>query len=332
MADRVNLNRRAFVALTAGIAGGLLVKGAQGQAGFPAKPGKVIVGFAPGGATDILGRLAAQAISEKLGQPFVVENRSGAGGNIATLAVVSAPPDGHTLLATTCGQIVVSPHTDPSLKFDPMKDLKHITMIAEGDFILAVHPAVPANTIQEFIALAKKNPGKYNYGTAGAGSNLHLFTEYFLMAAGINVQAVHYRGGAALTPDLLSGQIQVSLNGIHAFDSYFKQGKLKPLLVIGKQREPRIPDIPTAREIGMPQLEVCTNWFGLHAPAATPEPVIRLLNASVVDHLKTEPVKEKLSGMGMRAMADTPENFAARLAVDSKIFADVAKKANIQIS
>ena len=331
MNDR-SIHRRRFLEVLAALGAAGLQPRALAQDKYPVKPVRIIVGFAPGGGTDVLARLAAQGLSDRLGQPFVVENRSGAGGNIATVAVTSAPADGYTLLVTTVGQVVVSPHTDPGLKVDPLKELVHITMLGEGDYLLAVHSDVPARTIHEFIALAKKNPGKYNYGTAGAGSNLHLFTEYFMMTAGINVQPVHYRGGAALTPDLLSGQIHVSLNGIHALDAHIKAGKLRPLLVIGKQREPRAPDVPTAREIGMPELEVCTNWFGLHAPAATPAPIVRVLNEAVVAHLATEPVKEKLAGMGMRPMGDTPQGFAARVASDYKVFGEVAKKAKIQLS
>lgn len=324
-------DRRRFLAASAAAGLGLAAPSAFAQGAYPNRAVKIVVGFAPGGATDVLARLVAQGLSDALGQPFVVENKSGAGGNIATLAVVSAPADGYTLLVTTMGQTVVSPHTDPSLKFDPMKELRHITMIAEGDYILAVHADVPAKNIQEFIALAKKNPGKFNYGTAGAGSNLHLFTEYFMMTAGIDVQAVHYRGGTALTPDLLSGQVQVSLNGIHAFDTYFKQGKLRPLLVFGKQREPKIPDVPTAREIGMAQLEVCTNWFGFHAPAKTPDPIIKTLNEATVAYLNSDAAKQKLAAMGMRSMGDTPEAFYARLEKDFKLFGEVARKANIQV-
>lgn len=204
-------------------------------------------------------------------------------------------------------------------------------MIGEGDYILAIHADVPAKNIQEFIALAKKHPGKFNYGTAGAGSNLHLFTEYFMMTAGIDVQAVHYRGGSALTPDLLSGQVQVSLNGIHAFDTYFKQGKLRPLLVFGKQREAKIPDVPTAREIGMGELEVCTNWFGFHAPAKTPDGIIKVLNDATVSYLNSDAAQQKLAAMGMRSMGDTPEAFNARLDKDFRLFGDVARKAKIQV-
>jgi len=328
-----NLHRRDFVlsSALAGLVGAAPSVFAQAAA-YPSKQAKIICGFAPGGGTDVLGRMAAQELSQKLGQPFVVENRTGAGGNIATLAVTNASPDGYTLLVTTVGQLVVSPHTDVSLKFNPLTDLRHITMLAEGDLILVVHADVPARNIQEFMSLAKKNPGKYNYGTAGAGSNLHLFTEYFMMIAGLDVQPVHYRGGAALTPDLLNGQVQVSLNGIYSFENYIKAGKLRPLLVMGKNREPKIPDVPTAREIGMPELEVCTNWFGLHAPAKTPTPIINQLNTVLVDYLKTDAVRDKLANMGMRQMGDTPEGFNARIAQDYKTFGEVAKKAKIQLN
>jgi tripartite-type tricarboxylate transporter receptor subunit TctC len=260
----------------------------------------------------------------------VVENKTGAGGNIATTFVAKSPPDGYTLLVSSVGQTVVSPHTDSTLQVDPLKELAHITMLAEGDLLLGVHTDVPVKTIQEFIAYAKKNPGKLNYATAGAGSNLHLFTEYFMMTAGIDVQAIHYRGGAAMTPDLMSGQVQISLNGVYALDPYFKAGKMRPLVVLGKQREPRFPDVPTVSEIGMPQLAVCTNWFGLHAPAATPAPIIQTLYEATAAYLNSEAPRAKITGMGMRVGGDTPQAFTARIAQDHKIFGEVARKAKIQ--
>lgn len=323
--------RREFMVAAGAASAGLLVPSLARAQAYPSKPVKVIVGFAAGGGTDVLGRLLAQGLNERLGQPFVVENRTGAGGNIATMAVVNAPADGYTLLVTTVGQTVVSPHTDPTLKIDPRKELTHIAMIGEGDYILAVHVDVPVKDVREFIAYAKKNPGKLNYATAGAGSNLHLFSEYFMMTAGVDVQAVHYRGGAAMTPDLMSGQVQLSLNGIHALDPYFKAGKLKPLVVIGRQREPKFPEIPTCADIGMPELAVCTNWFGFHAPAGTPAPIIATLSEATIAVLKGEAVRAKMAGMGMRVIGDTPEAFTARIDSDYKLFGEVARKAKVQV-
>ncbi|MFO1398910.1 MAG: tripartite tricarboxylate transporter substrate binding protein [Burkholderiales bacterium] len=326
------LSRRSFLH-TAGAAGlGTLVPSLARAQAYPAKPVKIVVGFAAGGGTDVLARLDAQGLADKLGQPFVVENKTGAGGNIATTFVAKSPADGYTLLVSSVGQTVVSPHTDRTLQVDPLKDLAHITMLAEGDLLLGVHTDVPVKTIQEFIAYAKQNPGKLNYATAGAGSNLHLFTEYFMMTAGVDVQAVHYRGGTAMTPDLMSGQVQISLNGVYALDPYFRAGKLRPLVVLGRQREPRFPDVPTCTEIGMPQLAVCTNWFGLHAPAGTPEPIVQALYETTAAYLKSDGPRTKITGMGMRIGGDIPQAFTARIAQDYKVFGEVARRANVQTS
>ena len=303
---------------------------ARAQA-YPTKPVKVEVGFSPGGLTDVLARMVAQGLSDKLGGQFVVENKTGNAGNIATTFVAKAAPDGYTLLVSSVGQIAVSPHTDPSMQVDPVKELAHITMIGEGDFVLAINPEVPAKDIREFIALVKKNPGKYFYGDSGAGGNLHLYTEYFLMQAGLDVQPVHYRGGTALMPDFLSNRVQISLNSYPVTEAHIKAGKLRPLLVIGKQREPQLPNVPTASEIGMSELAVCTNWFGVHTTKGTPEPIIKTLNETIVAFLKTDAAREKLIASGIRPVGDTPQAFGARIAADYQTFGAVARKAKIKI-
>jgi len=326
----IDRSRRRFLLASGATGAGLALPSLAQQQAYPTKPVKVVVGFAAGGGSDIIARLLSQGLNERLGQPFVVENKSGAGGNIATSFVIKSPPDGYNLLLTSVGQVVVNPHTDSSLQGDPVKELSHITMIAEGDLILGVHVDVPVTNIQEFIAYAKSNPGKLNYGTTGAGSNIHAFMEYFLMAAGIKVEAIHYRGGAAMSADVMSGQVQVALNGLHSLDAYFKAGKMRPLLVIGKQREQRFPDVPTCSDIGMPQLSVCTNWFGLHAPVATPAPVVGALWDATAAVLKTDAVREKLSSMGLRIVGDSSREFTARIERDYVLFGDVVKKAKVR--
>ena len=301
------------------------------NAAWPNKPIKFIVGFTPGGLADILPRLVAPAMSERLGQQIIIENRTGAAGNLATTFVAKAPPDGYNILATSVGQIVISPHTSTSLAVNPLTDLKHISMIAEGDQILNVNSAVPAQTLAEFIALAKKAPGTMFYGDAGAGGSLHLYLEYFRMLAGIDIQPVHYRGTPQLLPDFLSNRVQMSLNGYRVVETHLKEGKLRPLMLVGKQRDPRLPDVPSAAELGFKEMEACSNWFGLHAPKDTPDAIVQRLRAALVAALDTEAVKAGLLANAVRAVGDTPQAFTARIAADYEAFGKVARSAKIQV-
>lgn len=303
---------------------------AQSVAMWPSKPIKFIVGFAPGGLADNLPRLIAPAMSERLGQQIIIENRTGAAGNLATTFVAKAAPDGYNILATSVGQIVISPHTSASLAVNPLTDLKHISMIGEGDQILNINAAVPAQTLAEFIALAKKVPGSMFYGDAGAGGSLHLYLEYFKMLAGIDLQPVHYRGTSHLLPDFLSNRVQLSLNGYPAIESYIKEGKLRPLMLIGKQRDLRLPGVPTAAEAGFKEMEACSNWFGLHAPKDTPDAIVQRLHAALVDALNTNSVKAGLVTNAVRAVGSTPQAFTARIATDYEAFGKVARSAKIQ--
>jgi tripartite-type tricarboxylate transporter receptor subunit TctC len=296
---------------------------------YPNKPIKFIVGFAPGGLADALPRLVAPAMSERLGQQIIIENRTGAAGNLATTFVAKAPPDGYNILATSVGQIVVSPHTS-SLGVNPLTDLRHISMIGEGDQILNINAAVPAQTLAEFVALVKKSPGTMFYGDAGAGGSLHLYMEYFKLLAGIDMQPVHYRGTAHLLPDFLSNRVQMSLNGYPAIEGYISQGKLRPLMLVGKQRDPRMPGVPTAAEAGYKPMEACSNWFGLHAPKGTPDAIVDRLNEALVYALNTETVKAGLATNAIRAVGDTPQAFTARIAADYEVFGKVARSAKIQ--
>ncbi|MDO9402536.1 MAG: tripartite tricarboxylate transporter substrate binding protein [Polaromonas sp.] len=303
---------------------------AQSVAAWPNKPIKFVVGFAPGGLADNLPRLIAPAMSERLGQQIIIENRTGAAGNLATTFVAKAPPDGYNILATSVGQIVVSPHTSASLSVNPLTDLKHISMIGEGDQILNINAAVPAQTLAEFIALAKKAPGTMFYGDAGAGGSLHLYLEYFKMLAGIDLQPVHYRGTSHLLPDFLTNRVQLSLNGYPAIEGYIREGKLRPLMLVGRQRDPRMPGVPTAAEAGFKPMEACSNWFGLHAPKDTPDAIVQRLHAALVDALKTDAVKAGLATNAIRAVGDTPQAFTSRIAADYEAFGKVARSAKIQ--
>lgn len=326
------LSRRRFVqgAALATTALGMPVFGQTQD--YPNKPVKLNVGFSAGGLTDVLARLTATSLGEKIGQSAIVENKTGAAGNLATEFVSKAAPDGYNLLFSSVGQIVVSPHTYSDMRVNPQTDLTHISMIGEGDLILTVNTQVPVQNIQEFIALVRKNPEKMFYGDSGAGGNLHLYMEYFNLLAGLKMTGVHYRGTAQLMPDFVANQVQMSLNAYPAIEAYIQQGKLRPLMVVGKQREPKLPNVPTAAEAGLKPLEVCTNWFGLHGPRNLPEPIRNKLRAAVVEALKTDGMKSGLATQSIRPVGDTGAAFTARIASDFEAFAKVARTAKIQVN
>jgi tripartite-type tricarboxylate transporter receptor subunit TctC len=326
----IPVSRRAAAALLgAGLAlGAALPLTAHAQA-YPSKPIRIVVGFAPGGLTDAIPRLVAPHMSKVLGQQVIVENRTGAAGNLATIHVAQSVPDGYTLLGSGTGQIVISPHTS-TMPVNSMTDLAHIAMVGEGDQILNINADVPAQNLAEFLALAKKEPGKLFYGSAGAGGSMHLYIEYFKMLTGVDVQAVHYKGAGNMMPDFVGGRVHMSLNTTPVIEQYVSQGKLRPILVVGKQRDPKFPNVPTAAEAGLKPLEAASNWFGLHAPKGTPQPVLQRVHAALLQALATEEVKTGLAKMAIRSVGDTPEQFAARIASDYESFGKVARTAKIR--
>jgi tripartite-type tricarboxylate transporter receptor subunit TctC len=302
---------------------------AQQRDAWPSRPIKLIVGFAPGGITDGLPRLYAPVLAEKLGTSVVVENKVGVAGNIATTFVATAPPDGYTLLASGVGQLVVLPHTS-KMTVNPVTDLIHISMLADNDQILNINAEVPAKNLAEFIALAKAKPGVLNYGDAGAGGNQHLYLEYFKMLAGIDVVGVHYKGGGPLMPDLLSNRVQLSLNAPSVVEQYIAQGKLRPLMIVGKKRNPKMPDVPTCAEAGFKPMEACSNWLGLHAPKGTPDDIVQKIYKALVETMKTETVTKGMAALGVYPIVNTPKEFSARIANDYELFGKVAKQANVR--
>lgn len=296
---------------------------------YPNKPIKMVVGFSAGGTTDALPRLLATPMSKILGQTIVVENKPGAAGNIATAQVARSAPDGYTLLASSIGQITVSPHT-MQMSVDPQKDLEHISMLGEGDQFLTINTQVPAKNIQEFIALAKDKPNTMFYGDSGAGGNMHLYLEYFRMLADIDIDAVHFKGGSQIMPDLISNRVQLSLLSNIVMSSHSKQGSLRPILLYGKRRDPNYPDVPTVREAGFPDLETASNWFGLHAPKGTPRSIVNKIEHALVESLKLKEVQAGLVTLGITAGGNTSDAFKQRIARESETFKKVAQLTHIK--
>jgi tripartite-type tricarboxylate transporter receptor subunit TctC len=304
---------------------------AQPSLSWADRPVRLVVGYAPGGTTDLIARSLAPLLMEALGQPVVVENRAGAAGNLATEFVARSPADGHVLLISSGGQITVSPHTYASLRLNPLEDLAHVTMIGEGDQIVCTSGALPAKTFKEFVALAKSQPGRMSYATSGAGGNLHLFLEFLRLETGIEIEAVHYRGGSALLPDLISNQIQLSLSTYPVVEGSIRSGQVRPLLIVGRRREPRLPDVPTATEAGYSALDTCVNWFGLHAPRGTPAPILASLQQLVAKAVQQPAVQERLAILGVDPVGNSPEAFLERMRTEHRLYGEVARRAHLQV-
>jgi tripartite-type tricarboxylate transporter receptor subunit TctC len=322
------LSRRKILRLTAGIAAlPALPRIARAQT-YPARSVLLLVGYAPGGPTDICARLISQWLSQRLGQQFVVENRSGAGSNIATEAAVQAAPDGYTLLLVTSSN-AINATLYRNLNFDFMRDIAPIAGIMQAPSVLEVNPSVPIKSVPEFIAYAKANPGKINMGTAGNGSPPHMFGELFKAMAGVDLAVVGYRGGGPALVDLLSGQVQVMFEGITSSIGYIKAGKLRALAVTSAKRSAALPDIPTIGEF-VPGY-AATGWFGLGAPKGTPQSIIDMLSKAVGEALADPAMKARFADLGAEPMPMTPAEFGNLVADDTQKWAKVIRSADIKL-
>ncbi|MDM0120733.1 Bug family tripartite tricarboxylate transporter substrate binding protein [Variovorax arabinosiphilus] len=321
------LNRRTFALATVAVASALSLAplAAQAQAAFPSKPITIIVPFSAGGTTDILARVVGQFMSTDLGQPVVVDNRAGAGGNIGGQAAARATPDGYTIFMGTVGTHAINQALYKKMPFDPIKDFAPLSRVAMVPNLLVANPSQPYKNVKELIAYAKANPGKVNFGSSGAGSSIHLSGELFKQMAGVDMQHVPYRGSAPAVSDLLGGQISIMFDNMPSAIPHVKGGKLRPLAVTTAKRSPALPDVPTIAESGVPGYEA-TSWFGLLAPAGTPAPVIAKLNASILKALANPEVKKKLAEQGAEAAGEKPEQFAAFIAAETAKWGKVVKE------
>jgi len=322
------LSRRKILRLTAGIAAlPALPRVARAQS-YPTRSVLLLVGYAPGGPTDICARLISQWLSQRLGQQFVVENRSGAGSNIATEAAVQAAPDGYTLLLVTSSN-AINATLYHNLNFDFMRDIAPIGGIMQAPSVLEVNPSVPIKSVPEFIAYAKANPGKINMGTAGNGSPPHMFGELFKAMAGVDLAVVGYRGGGPALVDLLSGQVQVMFEGITSSIGYIKAGKLRALAVTSAKRSAALPDIPTIGEF-VPGY-AAAGWFGLGAPKDTPRPIIDMLSKEIGEALADPAMKARFADLGAEPMPMTSAEFGKLVADDTQKWAKVIQGADIKL-
>ncbi len=329
MTNLSRFSRRRLLRLAAGAATlPALPRLARAQKTYPTRSVLLLVGYAAGGPTDICARLMAQWLSQRLGQQFVVENRSGAGSNIATEAVVRADPDGYTLLLVTQSN-AINATLYRHLNFDFMRDIAPIAGLMQAPSLLEVNPSLPVKSVAEFIAYAKANPGKIDLGTAGNGRPPHMFAELFMAMTGVNLNVVGYRGGGPALVDLLSGQIQVMFEGITSSIGYVKAGKLRALAVTSAKRNSALPDLPAIAEF-VPGYDA-TGWFGLGAPKGTPQPIIERLSKEVAAALADPGMKARFTELGAEPMPMGPAEFGKLVADDTKKWAKVIHTANIKM-
>jgi tripartite-type tricarboxylate transporter receptor subunit TctC len=288
----------------------------------------LLVGYAAGGPADIVARLTAQWLSDRLGQQVVVENRVGAASNIAAEAVVRSPPDGYTLLYVTISNAVNATLYD-KLSFDLMRDLVPIASITRSPGVLAVNPAFPAQTVPEFIAYAKANPGKINMASAGPGSAPHLYTELFKMMTGVDLVQVHYRGSGPALPDLISGQVDAMFDPIASSIGHIRAGTVRPLAVTTATRLEVLPDVPTVGDF-VPGYEA-SGWYGIAAPKNTPAEIVARLNSEVNAALADPRVKASFADVGTAVLPGSPADFGKLLADDTEKWRKVIREANIKV-
>ncbi|MGH8030776.1 MAG: Bug family tripartite tricarboxylate transporter substrate binding protein [Luteimonas sp.] len=299
-------------------------------AAYPDKPITIIVPFSPGGATDMLARTIGQKLTASWGQPVVVDNRPGAGGNIGAAAGARAAPDGYTLTLTAAGIMAVNPHIYPKLTYDSIKDFAPVTQLVNAPLLLVVHPSVPANNFKEYLQLLKSQPGKITVGNGGTGTAQHLGAEFFDMSANVTSVHVPYKGSAPATTDLIGGQVQALFDNMVTLIPHIKAGKLKPLAVTSTSRVAILPDVPTVAESGLPGFETGT-WYGIAAPAGTPKDVIHKLQAEIARILAMPDVHEKLKQQGLIPVGSTPEQFGKFIESERVKSGKIVKAANIKL-
>lgn len=296
---------------------------------WPNRTVRMIVPFPAGGSADTLTRLLAPKLSERLGQPFVAENRPGAGGNLGTELVAKAPADGYTFLMGV-SSIAIAPALYASLPWDPVRSFTPVGLVATTPNILVVNPSVPARSVQELVALAKSKPGQMNYASGGNGATNHLAGELFKRMTGTEIVHVPYRGNPLAVIDVLNGQVAMMFDFMITSLPHVREGKLRPLAVTGAKRSPQVPDLPTVAEAGVPGYEAST-WFAVMAPAGTPGDIVNRFNAELNGALQLPDIRERLATLGAEPLGGKPEDVAALLRNDIAKWSDVIRAANIRL-
>ena len=324
---RFSMARRALLALS--FLG--LAAGAHAQ-DYPSKPIRLVIPYAPGGATDILGRSIAQKLGDLLGQPVIVENKGGAGGNIGADQVAKAAPDGYTLLMGTIGTHAINPSLYPKMPFDPVKDFVPVSLVLSNQLVLLVNPGVPALTVRELVTYSQQ-PGVHLYfGSAGNGSSHHLSGELLKDRSGLVMSHVPYKGSGPAVADLMAGQIQVLFSDIAGALPYTQSGKLRPLAVGGSSRSALMPGLPTVAEaLNLPGFDVSA-WMGIFVPAGTPQPIVMRLNKAIVEITRMPDIIEKFAALGAEPIGSTPEQFASHIQTELVKWKKIVTDANVTIN
>lgn len=299
---------------------------AQAQGGYPARPVRVIVPFPAGGVTDIGARVVTERLGQLLGQPFVIENRPGAGTKLGTEAAVKAPKDGYTLYLSNASYAIL-PVVDPSAGYDPEKDLAPVRTIATYGLSIVVNPALPVKSLGEFIDYARKHPGRVNYGSAGQGSGVHFAGEWLKHLTGISMTHIPYRSTSLAVQDVAGGRLDMTMDG--AVKPYVDAGKVRLLAVTDVRRDPRFPDTPTVAEAGLPGYEQ-VSWLGLFAPAGTPADVVARLSQAVGELVKEDAVRRRLADLGMSPVSGPADDLARRVGGDLRLYRRIAKETGVK--
>jgi len=321
------MHRRTLLAATLLAAA---VTRAQG-AWSPSRPIRFVVPFPPGGATDVVARVLAERLQDRLGQPVAVENRTGAGGNVGVENVVRSAPDGTAILMGTTGTLTINPHLYANLGFNPASDLAPVSMAFATDHVLIVHPSVPAQTAQEFLALVRARPGGLSYGSGGNGTSTHTVAELFKLVARVDITHVPYRGSAPALNDTVAGTVQVMLDQIPSAIGQIQGGRVRALAVTGTRRARLLPEVPTMAEIGLPDAQA-TSWGAVMAPAGTPAPIIERLNAESRAALALPAVQERLAAAGAEAVSSTPAELATFIRTETEKWGRVVREARITVN
>lgn len=301
---------------------------AMAQGGYPAKPVRLVVGQAPGGATDVIARLVAPRFGENLGQSVVVENRTGAAGSIGAAFVARSAPDGYNLLVVS-SSYAINPSLYKDLPFDPVKDLAPVSLIAAAPFLLVVHPSMPVRSVKELVAFAKAKPGSINYGSGGNGSSGHLAGELFKYLAGVDMVHVPYKGTGLALVDLIAGQIHLTFGSVLSSLGHAKSGRLRALAVTGPKRSSGAPELPTVAEAGVKGYQT-TTWYGLLAPAGTPAGIVGRLSADMKKAVESAEVRAKIVGDGAEPEGSSPKEFQQHLAGEMARAREIIQRAHVK--
>ena len=302
---------------------------ALGQA-YPAKPVRMIIGFPPGGGTDIVGRIVAQKLSETLNQQVIADNRGGASGQLAAELVAKAAPDGYTIMMAHSAAISILPSLISRLPYDAQKDFVPITLVAIGPNLLVVHPSLPVKTVKDLVALAKARPGQLQYASPGAGTVQHLAAEFFKLQAKVDMLHVPYKGSGQSIVDLIAGHVHLNFDSVPPVINYVRQGKLRAIAVTSAKRFSLLPEIPTIEESGVPGFDMST-WWGLVAPAAVSKDIVARLHGETVKLLRQPDVKERIAFVGAETVGNTPEEFVAYIRAEAEKYAHIVKAAKIKV-